>query len=207
VGEPSASEILETTAAAIRVCTLCGLHAGRTHAVPGEGSSIADVFLIGEAPGKDEDASGRPFVGSAGKILYKALGLVRLPRGSVFITNVVKCRPPKNRKPLTDEMGSCRPYLMAQIAAVKPSVIVTLGRTALRDLLGPGMELKSARTKRLAFGDVPVVPTYHPAAVLYNRKLEAAIQRDLRKAARMVRTGGARRRTNASREGRTRATP
>ena len=145
-------------------------------------------MLIGEAPGREEDASGRPFVGAAGRILDKALQAARLPRGSVFVTNVVKCRPPANRAPRADETESCHPYLMTQLDAVRPKVVVTLGSTALRGLLGPGLDLKAARTKPLAFHDIAVVATYHPAAVLYNRRLEATIRSDLKKAARLVRS-------------------
>jgi len=177
--------LLETTADEVRSCTLCRLHAGRTHAVPGEGPLGADVFLIGEAPGREEDAIGVPFVGSAGKILDKALAAARILRSSVFITNVVKCRPPANRGPRSDEIESCRPYLMTQIAAVRPKVLVTLGSTALKGLLGIGIELKDARGKTLAFGDIPVLPTYHPAAILYNRRLEPTLRNDLRKAAKL----------------------
>jgi len=177
--------LLETTADEVRSCTLCRLHAGRTHAVPGEGPLDADVFLIGEAPGREEDAIGVPFVGSAGKILDKALADARILRSSVFITNVVKCRPPANRGPRSDEIESCRPYLMTQIAAVRPKVLVTLGSTALKGLLGIGVELKDARGKTLAFGDIPVLPTYHPAAILYNRRLEPTLRNDLRKAAKL----------------------
>src|SRR5256886_3081573 len=134
--------LLETTAEAVRSCTLCRLHSGRIHAVPGEGPLDANVFLIGEAPGREEDATGAPFVGSAGKILDKALAAARILRSSVFITNVVKCRPPANRGPRSDEIESCRPYLMTQIAAVRPKVAVTLGSTALKALLGTGIRLK-----------------------------------------------------------------
>src|SRR6266508_573660 len=161
--------VLEETARAIRTCTRCRLHAGRTHAVPGDGPFDADVVMVGEAPGKAEDASGRPFMGAAGKVLDKVLGAARLARGSVFITNVVKCRPPANRAPRADEIEACRPYLLTQIAAVRPKAVVTLGSTALRGVLGSALQLKDARTKRLALDDVPVVPTYHPAAILYNR--------------------------------------
>lgn len=177
--------LLEQTATAVRSCTLCRLHSGRTHAVPGEGPLDADLFLIGEAPGREEDATGAPFVGSAGKILEKALAAARLSRRSVFITNVVKCRPPANRGPRADEVEACRPYLMSQIATVRPKVLVTLGSTALRGLLGAGIDLKDARGKTLAFGDIPVLPTYHPAAILYNRRLEPALRSDLRKAAKL----------------------
>lgn len=153
--------------------------------MPGEGRSAA-VLLVGEAPGREEDASGRPFVGRAGRILDRALEHARLTRESVFITNLVRCRPPRNRRPKTSEMETCRPYLLQEIEAVRPRLIVTLGGTALRGLLGPGHELKADRGKRLRFGEYDVLATYHPAAVLYNRNLERALARDLRKAARMA---------------------
>ncbi len=175
---------LEATAAQVRVCTRCRLHETRTHAVPGEGPADARLLIVGEAPGRDEDASGRPFVGRAGRILEHALEAAGVPRPSTFITNVVKCRPPGNRTPKADEVDACRPYLLAQIAAVAPNVIVTLGTTAARGLLGPGVELKGVRGRLLEFEGIPVLPTYHPAAVLYNRNLERALVRDLRKAAR-----------------------
>lgn len=175
---------LETMGRTILTCARCRLHATRAHAVPGEGASDAAIFLVGEAPGKDEDVSGRPFVGRAGRILDAALAAAGLPRESVFITNVVKCRPPGNRRPKRDEASACRSYLMGQIACVRPRVVVTLGATALRGVLGPGHELRRDRGKELALGDVPVIATYHPAAVLYNRRLEAVLRRDLRTAAR-----------------------
>lgn len=180
---------LEATANTIRACTRCRLHATRTNAVPGEGPVFVPVLLVGEAPGRDEDAAGRPFVGRAGRILDAALGAARLPRESVFITNVVKCRPPKNRRPKPDEVAACRTYLLGQIACVQPRVIVTLGATALRGLLGPGHELRTARGQILHLGAISVVATYHPAAVLYNRRLERDLRRDLRKVARSALPG------------------
>lgn len=180
------AEILSKTAAAVRACTRCRLHATRIHAVPGEGPIDASVFVIGEAPGRDEDASGRPFAGAAGKILDKVLQAAGLPRGETYITNVVKCRPPANRAPKADEIGSCRPYLLAQIEAVRPKIIITLGATALRGVLGRGVQFKEARGTTIEFGGVPLLPTYHPAAVLYNRRLEGGIRRDLRKATRLM---------------------
>jgi len=180
------AKALEQIASAIRTCTRCRLHTGRTHAVPGEGPIDADVFLIGEAPGRDEDASGRPFVGSAGRVLESALAAIGLPRKSVFITNVVKCRPPENRAPRADEMEACRPFLLGQIEAVRPKVLVTLGSTALRALLGTVVDLRHVRGKVLGFGAVPVLPTYHPAATLYNRRLERSLRNDLRKAVRLA---------------------
>ena len=182
--EEARRRALESTAESVRACTRCPLHAGRTQAVPGEGPLGAPVLLVGEAPGRDEDASGRPFVGRAGRILDRALDAAGLSRRSVFITNVVKCRPPGNRTPKAGEVEACRPYLLEQVAAVAPKVIVTLGTTAARGLLGPGVELKGSRGRLLGLGEIPVIPTYHPAAILYNRNLERALVKDLRKAAR-----------------------
>src|SRR6059036_3156640 len=114
---------LEGLAKRIRACTLCRLHEGRTHAVPGEGRRGSGLFLLGEAPGRHEDEQGRPFVGAAGKVLDTTLENAGLSRRDVFITNVVKCRPPQNRKPRPDEIAACRPYLVAQIRAVRPAVL------------------------------------------------------------------------------------
>src|SRR5437773_5237175 len=137
--------VLEEVAAKVRECTLCRLHRNRTRAVAGEGPVETEMFLIGEAPGGKEDAAGRPFVGSAGKVLNRALTSARISRKDVFITNVVKCRPPANRAPKADELEACRPYLRSQIEAVRPRVLVTLGSTALRSLQGPGAGLSEAR--------------------------------------------------------------
>lgn len=190
---------LEETAASVRTCTRCRLHQGRTLAVPGEGPPEAAVLLLGEAPGREEDRSGRPFVGAAGKILDRALRAAKLPRAEVFVTNVVKCRPPSNRAPKADEVEACRPYLLAQIAALRPRMIVTLGSTSLKALTGSNLELKEARTQAHTFEGRAVLATYHPAAVLYNRKLEKELRSDMRKVVRLgrdrrpaVRSGGPR---------------
>ncbi|HEY7588483.1 MAG TPA: uracil-DNA glycosylase [Thermoplasmata archaeon] len=185
---PDAAVTLRATANRILACTRCRLHRGRTNAVPGEGSPGAAVLFLGEAPGRDEDAAGRPFVGSAGKILRKAIEAARLPPGQVFITNTVKCRPPCNRAPRTDELAACRPYLAVQIAAVRPKVIVTLGSTALRGLTGSRQKVSEARKADLSFQGISVRATYHPAAILYNRKLEPELRNDLRKVARRIRS-------------------
>lgn len=179
--------IVDETAAQVRACTRCRLHESRSHAVPGEGPAVASVFLIGEAPGRDEDASGLPFIGAAGRVLDRALKAAKLPRDRVFLTNVVKCRPPSNRAPKADEIESCHPYLMTQIAAVRPKVIVTLGSTALRAVAGPDVNLKDARGKPMPYQGALLVPTYHPAAALYNRSLESSLAADLKVAARQVR--------------------
>ncbi len=182
------AEGLADLAARIRECTLCRLHEGRTHAVPGEGPERATLFLIGEGPGRNEDERGRPFVGAAGKILEAALAKAGLSREEVFVTNAVKCRPPENRKPRADEVAACRPYLLAQIEAVRPGAIVTLGDTALRTLQGPGTDLASARRRRrLVHVGIPVIATYHPAAAIYNRSLVATIAKDIARATRAAR--------------------
>lgn len=185
-------QTLGRIAASVRGCVLCPLSETRTNAVPGEGPR-GRLFLIGEAPGRDEDASGRPFVGQAGRILERALATANLTREDVFIANLVKCRPPRNRRPKSFEVATCRPYLLAEIDAVRPRVIVTLGATALRGLFGPSQELRAARGQVLTFAGYEVLATYHPAAVLYNRKLERALGRDLRKAARRAGNARARR--------------
>lgn len=170
----------------VRTCTACRLHERRAHAVPGEGPRGAAVFLLGEAPGRDEDRSGRPFVGAAGRILDAALKAAGLPRDSVYVTNVVKCRPPSNRAPRSDEVAACRAHLQAELAAVRPRVLVALGSTSLQALTGSRAELGSARREAHRLEGLPVIATYHPAAILYNRKLEKELRSDLREVARMV---------------------
>lgn len=178
------SRVLEEVAALVRVCTRCPLHEARTFAVPGEGPAHAPILLVGEAPGRKEDEAGRPFVGPAGRVLERALGAARLRREDVFVTNVVKCRPPANRAPKLSEIATCRPYLMTQIEAIHPTVIVALGSTSLRSLTGSGATLSKVRGRCLRFGEMTLLVTYHPAAVLYNRNLERALIADLRNAAR-----------------------
>ncbi len=200
-GKSERKAILEDTASRVVRCTLCRLHEGRKQAIPGEGSVDASVLFVGEAPGKEEDSTGRPFVGSAGKVLRRLLTSAGLSPDDVFITNVVKCRPPGNRGPKADEVEACRSYLLTQIEAVRPKVLVTLGATALRAVLGPGPELKSARSNVLRFGETPVLSTYHPAAVLYNRKLERELRQDLRRVSRMLRPSKPRVRSTPPRAG------
>lgn len=175
---------LRALASRIRRCTRCDLHEARTRAVPGEGPDRAPLLLVGEAPGREEDREGRPFRGTAGRILDAALVRAAIPRDRVFVTNSVKCRPPGNRKPRTAELAACRPYLVAQVAAIRPRVIVALGQTATGDLLGPPAALAHVRGTWGAFGGVPVLATYHPAAVLYNRRLLPVLVADLRTARR-----------------------
>lgn len=163
-----ALEDLAGVAAHVAGCRRCPLAAGRTHTVPGEGDPAARLMLIGEGPGATEDETGRPFVGRAGELLDSILSAIDLRREEVFIANVVKCRPPNNRKPLPDEMGACLPYLARQIALIRPAVIVALGGTAAEALLGARSSLGALRGTVHRLGGIPLIVTYHPAALLRN---------------------------------------
>lgn len=159
---------LAAVAAEVAGCTRCALATGRTHTVPGEGNPQARLMLVGEGPGATEDATGRPFVGAAGELLTQILGSIGIPREDVFIANIVKCRPPQNRKPLPDEMTACLPYLHRQIRLVQPKVLVALGGTAAEGLLGVKQTLGQLRGAVHTLGGIPLVVTYHPAALLRN---------------------------------------
>ena len=159
---------LEQVATAVDSCTRCPLHRTRTNSVPGEGNPQARLMLIGEGPGETEDRLGRPFVGRAGELLDKLLAAIDLPRAEVYIANIVKSRPPQNRKPLPDEVAACIPFLYRQIAIVRPRVILALGGTAGESLLGVRKSLTELRGKVHRFDGIPLVVTYHPAALLRN---------------------------------------
>jgi uracil-DNA glycosylase len=152
----------------------------RTNAVPGEGPPDAEVVLIGEGPGRNEDIQGRPFVGAAGKQLDGLLKEAGLARGDVFITNVVKCRPPENRRPTGAEADACEPFLARQLGLLRPKVVVLLGDSALKRFL-PDEGLSSAHGRAFERGGIVFFPTYHPAAMIYNRALEAVSGEDFRK--------------------------
>jgi DNA polymerase len=159
---------IEAVAERIRTTHCCDLCPGRTNAVPGEGNPRADLVLVGEGPGATEDATGRPFVGQAGQLLDSILDAIEVPRNSVYITNIVKCRPPQNRKPLPDEIAACIPYLHRQLELLQPKVIVAMGGTAGESLLGVRKSLGELRGKVHTFNGIPLVVTYHPAALLRN---------------------------------------
>jgi uracil-DNA glycosylase len=159
---------LEQVAERIRTTYCCALCPTRTNAVPGEGSPDARLVLVGEGPGATEDATGRPFVGQAGTLLDSILEAIDVPRSSVYITNIVKCRPPQNRKPLPDEMAACLPYLHRQLDLIRPRVILALGGTAGEALLGVRKSLGELRGKVHTYNGIPLVVTYHPAALLRN---------------------------------------
>ncbi|CAN5855954.1 uracil-DNA glycosylase [soil metagenome] len=168
---------LEEIAAEVRVCPLCELARTRTHAVPGEGNAQAAVMLIGEGPGFHEDQKGRPFVGAAGKLLEELLDKAGLTRQEVFITNVVKCRPPGNRDPLPDEMMACSGYLERQIDTIDPTVIVTLGRHSMSRWF-PGEKISKIHGSPKKVGARTVVPMYHPAAALHQGNLKPVLEED-----------------------------
>lgn len=173
---------LEKIAADVRGCPLCKLSRTRKNAVPGEGQVSAKIMFIGEAPGRSEDEKGRPFVGAAGRILDELLKKAGIERSQVFITNIVKCRPPNNRVPKEDELTACRPYLDRQIALIKPKVICILGRTAYSSLLG-GSSITANRGKIVERAGQKYFLTFHPAAVIYNKDLLSALEADLKKLA------------------------
>ena len=171
---------LQSLHQAIHGCVDCGLHRSRTHAVPGEGSPQAELMFIGEGPGFHEDQQARPFVGPAGQFLDELLASIGLARSDVFITNMVKCRPPNNRDPFPGEMEACSKYLDAQIAAINPKVIVPLGRHALAKWF-PSESIGKVRAKPRRFGDITLFPLYHPAAALHNGALRSTILEDFAK--------------------------
>lgn len=149
-------------------CTKCALGATRTKFVFGTGNPKATLMFIGEAPGADEDAQGEPFVGRAGQLLTKIIEAIEFKRQDVYICNILKCRPPNNRKPTPEESDLCKPYLKKQIELVRPKVIVCLGLTAAENLLGTREPMGKLRGRVLAYEGVPVMITYHPAALLRN---------------------------------------
>jgi DNA polymerase len=154
---------------------------GRTNTVPGEGPYHARIMLVGEAPGREEDLSGRPFVGRAGRLLNSVLESVGIPRENVFITNIVKCRPPRNRRPTKRERDTCKEaYLQRQIDAIRPRLVVLLGRTSAQALLG-AESLKRVRGRVVRRGPTEYLCTYHPAAVLRNPRRRRTFSKDLRK--------------------------
>jgi len=170
----------EQLADAVAHCTACKLHSSRTQGVLGVGDRNADWLIIGEAPGADEDRLGEPFVGQAGKLLDAMLASIGLKRGeNVYITNVLKSRPPGNRNPEPDEVAACRPYLLAQIELIQPKFILALGRFAAQNLLDTDEAIARLRGRVHRFQEVPLVVTYHPAYLLRNLPDKARAWEDL----------------------------
>ncbi len=188
---PPAKETLSRIAAAVRVCSRCPLSRTRNHAVPGEGSATARLVVVGEAPGADEDRKGRPFVGRAGEMLTKMLAGINIDREEIFIGNVLKCRPPDNRDPAPDEVAQCRRYLMMQIAAIRPAVILTLGRTSTQLLLQTSQGILSLRGIQRPFeyhgGTAILLPSLHPAYLLRNTAAKRDAWEDMKALHRLLR--------------------
>lgn len=173
-------EKLDALREQIAVCTRCELHRGATNPVPGEGNPNARILLIGEAPGFHEDTHGKPFVGNSGKFLTELLAKAGLSREDVFITNVVKHRPPGNRDPLPDEMAACAHFLEKQIEIIDPDVIVTLGRFSLARYF-PGQRISKIHGQPKEIDGRYIVPMYHPAAALHNGSLRPELEADFLK--------------------------
>ncbi len=172
-----AEEQVAEIAREVKGCTLCELHRTSTNGVPGEGNAQARVLLIGEGPGWHEDQQGKPFVGPSGQFLTELIESAGLKREDVFITNIVKHRPPSNRDPLPDEIAACSIYLERQIESIDPDVIVTLGRFSMSKYF-PGERISKIHGKPKNVGNRLVVPMYHPAAALHNGSLRATIEED-----------------------------
>lgn len=176
----SPDEVLRNIAEDVSKCKKCDLQHSREKGVPGEGPSNAEIMLIGEGPGFHENMQGRPFVGAAGDLLVELLDSIGLTREHVFITNVVKCRPPSNRDPSPEELQACSPYLDKQIQIINPKVIVTLGRFSMAKFL-PQAKISEIHGKPFTVKGKLIVPFYHPAAALHRPSLRATVEGDFSK--------------------------
>jgi DNA polymerase len=183
-GLPLGARGLEKVREALGDCHRCKLASGRIQLVFGDGNPEADLMFVGEAPGRDEDLAGEPFVGAAGALLSKMIAAMGLSRNDVFIANVIKCRPPRNRDPEPDEIERCIPFVLAQIEVIRPKIIVTLGRHAAQALLrteAPVGRLRGRFHTMSAGGrEIPVMPTYHPAYLLRNAEAKRPVWEDLK---------------------------
>jgi len=181
------TDALEVLAAEIRACARCPLHKGARQAVPGEGSGEAGILFLGEAPGYNEDLQGRPFVGAAGQLLDQLLAGIGLDRTKVFITNVVRHRPPENRDPLPIEVQACDVWFKAHLEALRPKVVVTLGRFAMYKFL-PGESITRVHGRPRRVDGVTVFPVFHPAAALHQPSLRAELVKDFDALSRLLDT-------------------
>jgi uracil-DNA glycosylase len=188
---PSQVDTLEALRDIIGECRRCKLWEGRTHLVFGEGSPRARLVFVGEGPGRDEDAEGRPFVGEAGKLLTRIIeNGMGLKREDAYICNVVKCRPPKNRVPERDEVESCLPFLKRQLEIIGPDVICALGLTAAQSLLGRPFAMNRERGTWCEFQGIPMMPTYHPAYLLRNASAKRQVWEDVQKIMKLMKLEG-----------------
>lgn len=191
-GREAGSEVsLQTIEEAVRGCARCRLSVRRNKAVPGQGVTNPLVMVIGEGPGAEEDRQGLPFVGRAGRYLDKWLEAIQLSRDKdVFIANIVKCRPPQNRDPQPDEMEACLPYLRSQIKLLEPRAILTVGRISSRILCGRDAGIGVLRGETYRYEDIPVIPTYHPSAVLRDPSYRPLVWEDLKRLDSLIRGSG-----------------
>ena len=162
-------------------CTACPLARTRTQVVFGEGNDKADLLFLGEAPGRQEDTQGRPFVGAAGQVLDRILAAADIARQEVYITNTVMCRPPGNRVPTPEERAACRPFLDAKIREIRPSIVVLLGATAAQSVLGPDLRISRDRGRILEEDGIRYMPTFHPAALLHDPSKKVPVWQDIQK--------------------------
>ncbi|MBI3986190.1 MAG: uracil-DNA glycosylase [Lentisphaerae bacterium] len=177
---PKALPTLEQIAVIIAACTKCRLHEKRTRTVPGQGHPHPDILFIGEGPGRDEDEQGLAFVGRAGQLLTQIIRSMGYTREEVFIANIVKCRPPDNRKPEPDEIQACLPYLKDQIALLKPTVIVALGASAMEGLFGIASGISRLRGRWMTYAGIDVMPTFHPSYLLRNEAAKKDVWQDMK---------------------------
>jgi uracil-DNA glycosylase len=181
---------LEALASEASVCTKCGLHEGRRQSVFSRGGGASGLVFVGEGPGEEEDRQGLPFVGPAGQLLDRMIAAMQLERDDVYVCNVVKCRPPKNRKPDPDEMALCMPFLAEQLSILEPRVIVALGATAVQGLLGTTEGITRLRGQwKLYRGKIPVMPTFHPAYLLRTPNAKRDVWKDLQEVLRHMNSG------------------
>lgn len=181
INTPAAGETLESLASTAAGCTLCRLSEKRQTVVFGEGDPKAGVMFIGEGPGAEEDRTGRPFVGQAGKLLDRMIFAMGFERDEVYIANVVKCRPPGNRDPKDDEVAACADYLDRQIDLIEPAVIVALGKPASRRLTGTNKPMGALRGRWSSYRGTPLMPVFHPAYLLRNPVAKRAVWEDLKR--------------------------
>ena len=177
----TAADALERVRAELGDCTRCKLHASRTNLVYGVGNPEADLMFVGEAPGRDEDLQGYPFVGRAGQLLTKIIEAIDLQREDVYIANVIKCRPPNNRNPEPEEVSTCEPFLFGQIDAIHPRVIVALGAFAVRTLLQSDDAISRLRGRVFDFRGAKLVPTFHPAYLLRSPDKKRDVWEDMKR--------------------------
>lgn len=181
LGQQVRLDTLEALRTFIGECERCKLHAGRSHLVFGEGSPEAKLVFVGEGPGREEDEAGTPFVGEAGRLLTRIIKAMGLTREEVYICNVVKCRPPKNRDPEKEEMDACIPFLKGQLTIIRPQVICTLGRVAGKCLIGENFKITMERGNWRSCMGIPLMPTYHPAYLLRNPSAKRQVWEDIQK--------------------------